>query len=153
MMRVAFATWAIVTGKSAGGIFNPLPKLDEATAAKMAQRLSERAEGSITTEDVLSSENGKSIRLGSSLSTPLTAARPLRSARRTSQVCALAVASLKVGLAAWLSCHRQLSSLRSCPAHTGIGRPAARKARIGPVVSAMMPSILSYLAISDAVTF
>lgn len=55
--RVTFATWAIVTGKSAGGIFNPLPKLDEASAAKMAQRLSERAEGPITAEDVLTSEN------------------------------------------------------------------------------------------------
>ena len=55
--RVTFATWAIVTGKSAGGIFNPLPKLDEDTAAKMAQRLSERAEGPITAEDVLTSEN------------------------------------------------------------------------------------------------
>lgn len=55
--RVTFATWAIVTGKSPGGIFNLLPKLDEDTAAKMAQRLSERAEGPITAEDVLSSEN------------------------------------------------------------------------------------------------
>ncbi|WP_204801304.1 polyketide synthase Pks13 [Mycobacterium riyadhense] len=55
--RVTFATWAIVTGKSAGGIFNPLPKLDDATAAKMAQRLSERAEGPITAEDVLTSSN------------------------------------------------------------------------------------------------
>ncbi|KAA1250988.1 type I polyketide synthase [Mycobacterium simiae] len=55
--RVTFATWAIVTGKSAGGIFNPLPKLDDATAAKMAQRLSERAEGPITAADVLTSSN------------------------------------------------------------------------------------------------
>jgi len=55
--RVTFATWAIVTGKSPGGIFNPLPKLDDDNAAKMAQRLSERAEGPITVEDVLSSEN------------------------------------------------------------------------------------------------
>lgn len=54
--RVTFATWAIVTGKSPGGIFNPLPKLDEDTAAKMAQRLSERAEGDITAEDVLTSD-------------------------------------------------------------------------------------------------
>jgi polyketide synthase 13 len=54
--RVVFATWAIVTGKSAGGIFNPLPKLDHEQAAKMAQRLSERAEGPITVEDVRSSE-------------------------------------------------------------------------------------------------
>jgi polyketide synthase 13 len=50
--RVAFATWAIVTGKSPGGIFNTLPKLDDAAAAKMAQRLSERAEAEITADDV-----------------------------------------------------------------------------------------------------
>lgn len=55
--RVTFATWAIVTGKSPGGIFNPLPKLGDQQAAKMAQRLSERAEGTITVEDVLASEN------------------------------------------------------------------------------------------------
>jgi polyketide synthase 13 len=55
--RVTFATWAIVTGKSPGGIFNPLPKLDGDSAAKLAQRLSERAEGPITTEDVVTSEN------------------------------------------------------------------------------------------------
>jgi len=55
--RVTFATWAIVTGKTPGGIFNTLPALDEASAAKMAQRLSERAEGPITVEDVLSSSN------------------------------------------------------------------------------------------------
>ncbi|WP_454561449.1 polyketide synthase Pks13 [Mycobacterium haemophilum] len=55
--RVTFATWAVVTGKSPGGIFNTLPKLDGDTAAKMAQRLSERAEGPITAEDVLTSEN------------------------------------------------------------------------------------------------
>ncbi len=55
--RVAFATWAVVTGKSPGGIFNALPKLDGGAAEKMAQRLSERAEGPITAEDVLTSEN------------------------------------------------------------------------------------------------
>jgi polyketide synthase 13 len=54
--RVTFATWAIVTGKSPGGIFNPLPKLDQDTAAKMAQRLAERAEGPISAEDVLTSD-------------------------------------------------------------------------------------------------
>jgi polyketide synthase 13 len=54
--RVTFATWAIVTGKSPGGIFNPLPKLDDEAAAKMAQRLAERADGPITAEDVLASE-------------------------------------------------------------------------------------------------
>ncbi|EID12096.1 polyketide synthase [Mycobacterium xenopi RIVM700367] len=54
--RVTFATWAIVTGKSPGGIFNPLPKLDDDTAAKMAQRLAERADGPITAEDVKTAE-------------------------------------------------------------------------------------------------
>ncbi|MDT5069823.1 MAG: polyketide synthase 13 [Mycobacterium sp.] len=50
--RVAFATWAIVTGKSPGGIFNALPALDDAAAEKMAQRLTERADGTITADDV-----------------------------------------------------------------------------------------------------
>jgi len=53
--RVTFATWAIVTGVSPGGIFNRLPELDHDTAAKMAQRLSERADGPISVEDVASS--------------------------------------------------------------------------------------------------
>jgi polyketide synthase 13 len=53
--RVTFATWAIITGKSPGGIFNALPTLDEATAEKLAQRLSERAEGTITVDDVKNS--------------------------------------------------------------------------------------------------
>jgi polyketide synthase 13 len=53
--RVTFATWAVVTGKSPGGIFNPLPDLDAATAEKMAQRLSDRADGPISVEDVTSS--------------------------------------------------------------------------------------------------
>ncbi|WP_172800503.1 polyketide synthase Pks13 [Mycobacterium sp. IS-1496] len=50
--RVTFATWAIVTGKSPGGIFNELPKVDDATAQKMAERLTERAEGTITADEV-----------------------------------------------------------------------------------------------------
>ena len=53
--RVTFATWAIVTGKSPGGIFNALPELDDETAEKMAARLTERAEGTITVEDVKNS--------------------------------------------------------------------------------------------------
>ncbi len=52
--RVSFATWAIVTGRSPGGIFNALPALDDETAEKMAARLTERAEGTITVEDVKS---------------------------------------------------------------------------------------------------
>ncbi|MGE2730691.1 polyketide synthase Pks13 [Mycolicibacterium vaccae] len=50
--RVTFATWAIVTGKSPGGIFNELPSVDADVAEKMAARLSERAEGTITAEQV-----------------------------------------------------------------------------------------------------
>jgi polyketide synthase 13 len=50
--RVTFATWAIVTGKSPGGIFNSLRELTDEEAQKMAQRLSERAEGTITADDV-----------------------------------------------------------------------------------------------------
>jgi polyketide synthase 13 len=53
--RVTFATWAIVTGKSPGGVFNALPTLDDETAQKVANRLSERAEGTITVEDVKNS--------------------------------------------------------------------------------------------------
>lgn len=53
--RVTFATWAIVTGKSPGGIFNELPQVDDDTAAKIAQRLTERAEGTITAEQVKAS--------------------------------------------------------------------------------------------------
>ncbi|HME47050.1 polyketide synthase Pks13 [Mycobacterium sp.] len=53
--RVTFATWAIVTGKSPGGIFNALPALDDDTAATMAQRLAERADGPISAGDVKSS--------------------------------------------------------------------------------------------------
>jgi polyketide synthase 13 len=50
--RITFATWAIVTGKSPGGIFNELPAVDDDTAAKIAARLTERCEGTITVEDV-----------------------------------------------------------------------------------------------------
>ncbi|MCT7661585.1 polyketide synthase Pks13 [Mycobacterium deserti] len=51
--RVTFATWAIVTGKSPGGIFNELPGIDAATATKIAERLTERVdEGTVTAEDV-----------------------------------------------------------------------------------------------------
>ena len=51
--RVTFATWAIVTGKSPGGVFNELPVVDDDTAAKIAERLTERVdEGTVTAEDV-----------------------------------------------------------------------------------------------------
>ncbi|CCQ14404.1 Polyketide synthase Pks13 [Rhodococcus sp. AW25M09] len=54
--RMTFATWAVVTKESAKGIFNTLPILDDETAEKMAARLTERAGGEITFDDVLDSE-------------------------------------------------------------------------------------------------
>ncbi|SEM41538.1 polyketide synthase 13 [Rhodococcus maanshanensis] len=54
--RLTFASWAVVTGKSAKGIFNTLPVLDDDTAQKLAARLSERAGGEVTFDDILDSE-------------------------------------------------------------------------------------------------
>ncbi|MEU8895076.1 polyketide synthase Pks13 [Nocardia sp. NPDC048505] len=54
--RLAYGTWALVTGKSAGGIFNTLPILEEDVAEKMAARLTERVGSEITVDDVLDSE-------------------------------------------------------------------------------------------------
>ncbi|WP_405159587.1 polyketide synthase Pks13 [Nocardia sp. NBC_01499] len=54
--RLTFATWAIVTGKSAGGIFNTLPILAEEVAEKLADRLTERVKAEITIDDVLDCE-------------------------------------------------------------------------------------------------
>ncbi|MGB6181884.1 MAG: polyketide synthase Pks13 [Rhodococcus sp. (in: high G+C Gram-positive bacteria)] len=54
--RLTFATWAVVTGQSAKGIFNTLPVLDDPTAEKLAERLSERSKGEITFDDILDSE-------------------------------------------------------------------------------------------------
>ncbi|MCE5290642.1 MAG: acyltransferase domain-containing protein [Nocardiaceae bacterium] len=51
--RLTYATWAVVTGESAKGIFNELPKLTDEVAATLAERLSERAKGEITVADVL----------------------------------------------------------------------------------------------------
>jgi polyketide synthase 13 len=59
--RVTFATWATVTGKSPGGIFNTLPTLDDGAAAKMAQRLTERADGPITVDDIRTSPTIESL--------------------------------------------------------------------------------------------
>ncbi|MEU1425829.1 polyketide synthase Pks13 [Nocardia sp. NPDC005746] len=50
--RLVFATWALVTGKSAGGIFNALPKLDDETFGKLVARLSERAKAQIDPERI-----------------------------------------------------------------------------------------------------
>lgn len=55
--RLTFGVWAVVTGKSAGGIFNPLPVLDDETAEKLTARLSERAGGELDIEDVIDADN------------------------------------------------------------------------------------------------
>lgn len=54
--RLTFATWAVITGQSAKGIFNTLPILDDETAERLAARLTERANGEITVDDVLDAE-------------------------------------------------------------------------------------------------
>ncbi|WP_169797450.1 non-ribosomal peptide synthetase, partial [Skermania pinensis] len=54
--RLTFATWAVVTGESAKGVRNTLPILTEEVAEKLAARLSERAKGEITVDDVLDAE-------------------------------------------------------------------------------------------------
>ncbi|MEU6580067.1 polyketide synthase Pks13 [Nocardia sp. NPDC046763] len=50
--RLAFATWALVTGKTAGGIFNPLPEIDDATLEKLVARLSERVKAEVDPAEV-----------------------------------------------------------------------------------------------------
>ncbi|WP_040766637.1 polyketide synthase Pks13 [Tsukamurella sp. 1534] len=55
--RLTFATYAIVVGKSPGGVFNELEVLSEDVAEKLTARLSERAGGEIDIEDVIDSTN------------------------------------------------------------------------------------------------
>ncbi|MFC8045056.1 polyketide synthase Pks13 [Nocardia sp. NPDC057353] len=54
--RLTYATWALVTGKSPGGIFDTLPILDSDTAEKLAARLTERVKAEVTLDDVLDCE-------------------------------------------------------------------------------------------------
>ena len=54
--RLTFGAYAVVTGKSAGGIFNKLPVLDEESAQKLTDRLNDRTGGDIDVEDILDSE-------------------------------------------------------------------------------------------------
>ncbi|AUH67369.1 polyketide synthase Pks13 [Gordonia sp. PS3] len=54
--RLTYGAYAVVTGKSAGGVFNKLPVLDDETAEKLTERLNERTGGEIDVEDVLDSE-------------------------------------------------------------------------------------------------
>ncbi|ERG69383.1 polyketide synthase Pks13 [Segniliparus rugosus] len=55
--RLTFAAWIAITGKSPGGVFNTLPVPDEETAEKLAARLSDRAGGEITVDDIFDCEN------------------------------------------------------------------------------------------------
>lgn len=50
--RIAFGSWAVATGTSAGGVFNELPELDEATAKKLTERLSDRVEAEFEVSQV-----------------------------------------------------------------------------------------------------
>ncbi|MGW8650474.1 polyketide synthase Pks13, partial [Nocardia salmonicida] len=55
--RLAYATWAVVTGTSPGGVYNTLPILEEEVAEKMAARLTERVKAEVTVDDVLDCES------------------------------------------------------------------------------------------------
>ncbi|MFC3963890.1 polyketide synthase Pks13 [Nocardia jiangsuensis] len=55
--RLTYATWALVTGTSPGGIFDTLPILDSDTAEKLATRLTERIKAEVTVDDVLDCES------------------------------------------------------------------------------------------------
>jgi len=59
--RLAYGTWATITGKSPGGIFDALPILDEDTAKKLTERLSERVGAEIDVEDVRDCETIEQI--------------------------------------------------------------------------------------------
>ncbi|QKT05869.1 acyltransferase domain-containing protein [Gordonia sp. X0973] len=54
--RLTFGVYAQITGKSAGGIFNKLPVLDEAVAQKLTDKLNERTGGDVDVEDILDAE-------------------------------------------------------------------------------------------------
>ncbi|MFZ2509639.1 MAG: non-ribosomal peptide synthetase, partial [Gordonia sp. (in: high G+C Gram-positive bacteria)] len=54
--RLTFGAYAVVTGKSAGGVFNKLDVLDQEIAQKLTDRLNDRTGGNIDVEDVIASE-------------------------------------------------------------------------------------------------
>ncbi|GAC50539.1 polyketide synthase Pks13 [Gordonia aichiensis] len=54
--RLTFGVYAVITGKSAGGIFNKLPVLEEDVAQRLTDKLNERTGGDIDVEDILDSE-------------------------------------------------------------------------------------------------
>ncbi|GAB90550.1 polyketide synthase Pks13 [Gordonia rhizosphera] len=55
--RLTFGVYAVVTKKSAGGVFNKLPVLEEEVAKDLTDRLNERTGGDIDVEDILDSES------------------------------------------------------------------------------------------------
>ncbi|WAC57818.1 polyketide synthase Pks13 [Gordonia sp. SL306] len=54
--RLTFGVYAVVTKKSAGGVFNKLPVLTDDAAQQLTDRLNERTGGDIDVEDILDSE-------------------------------------------------------------------------------------------------
>ncbi|OPX17145.1 acyltransferase domain-containing protein, partial [Gordonia sp. i37] len=54
--RLTFGVYAVVTKRSAGGIFNKLPVLEEDVAQALTDKLNERTGGDIDVEDILDSE-------------------------------------------------------------------------------------------------
>ncbi|MFT3898693.1 MAG: polyketide synthase Pks13 [Gordonia sp. (in: high G+C Gram-positive bacteria)] len=54
--RLTFGVYATITGKSAGGIFNKLPVLEEDVAQKLTDKLNERTGGDVDVEDILDAE-------------------------------------------------------------------------------------------------
>ncbi|MDL9937651.1 polyketide synthase Pks13 [Gordonia sp. ABSL1-1] len=54
--RLTFGVYAVVTKRSAGGIFNKLPVLEEEVAQQLTDRLNERTGGELDVEDILDSE-------------------------------------------------------------------------------------------------
>ncbi|WP_018024972.1 polyketide synthase Pks13 [Corynebacterium ulceribovis] len=59
--RLVFGTWATITGKSAGGVTNALPELDDDTATALAARLSERVAADIPVDAVTSAKTLESL--------------------------------------------------------------------------------------------
>ena len=54
--RMVFGTWATFTGKAAAGVTSELPDIDDETAKKIAERLTERADIEVTADDVKNAE-------------------------------------------------------------------------------------------------
>ena len=55
--RMAFGTWAGMTGAAVAGVTHPLPAIDADTAAKIAERLTERSGIEVSAADVTAAES------------------------------------------------------------------------------------------------